>query len=88
MIVIGILLMAGEFRFNTITTTFLITPEPQAGAESQARRLGIVGAQPRTSSLRYLRSPSHCPGSPRETSTCSSHSADIAVVLLEESAPP
>jgi ABC-2 type transport system permease protein len=35
MIVIGILLMAGEFRFNTATSTFLITP----------RRSRVVGAK-------------------------------------------
>ena len=38
------LIIAGEFRHHTATSTFLVTPDRRAGGERQTRRHGLVGA--------------------------------------------
>jgi ABC-2 type transport system permease protein len=43
MLVIGILLMAGEFRHNTITSTLLITPDRKRAVGAKLAAAGIVG---------------------------------------------
>ena len=55
-LLIGIVIMAGEFRFNTVTSTFLITPD----------RKRVVGAKLAASSLVVLAP--QAPGAEMETS--------------------
>lgn len=43
MIIIGILLMAGEFRFNTATSMFLITPQRRRAVTAKLAAAGLVG---------------------------------------------
>ena len=43
MILIGIFAMAGEFRFNTITSTFLITPDRKRVVGAKLIATGLVG---------------------------------------------
>lgn len=43
MLIIGILLMAGEFRHNTITSTLLITPDRKRMVGAKLAASGIVG---------------------------------------------
>lgn len=81
MIVIGILLMAGEFRFNTITTTFLITPSRKRVLKAKLAASGIVGLSlGLVASLLTLAIA--LPWLSARNVDLSSHSADIAVVLL------
>jgi ABC-2 type transport system permease protein len=43
MLIIGILVMAGEFRHNTIASTFLITPDRKRAVGAKLAASGIVG---------------------------------------------
>src|SRR3954451_15157336 len=43
MIIIGIVVMAGEFRHNTVTSTFLITPDRKRVTVAKLIATGIVG---------------------------------------------
>ena len=43
MIIIGILVMAGEFRFNTVTSTFLITPDRKRVTGAKLDATSLVG---------------------------------------------
>jgi ABC-2 type transport system permease protein len=43
MLIIGILVMAGEFRHNTITSTLLITPDRKRAVGAKLAAMGIVG---------------------------------------------
>lgn len=43
MLVIGILVMAGEFRHNTITSTLLVTPDRKRAIGAKLAASGIVG---------------------------------------------
>ena len=43
MLIIGILMMAGEFRHNTITSTLLITPDRKRVVGAKLAASGIVG---------------------------------------------
>jgi ABC-2 type transport system permease protein len=40
---IGIMVMAGEFRFNTITSTFLVTPERKRVVAAKLAASSLVG---------------------------------------------
>ena len=78
---IGILLMAGEFRFNTITSTFLITPDRRRSRRRQDRSRQASSASPSASSRRCSPSPSPCPGWRAGTST-SPPTAPTSLVVL------
>src|SRR5206468_105805 len=43
MIIIGIFVIAGEFRFNTITSTFLITPDRRRVIAAKLAAASLVG---------------------------------------------
>jgi ABC-type transport system involved in multi-copper enzyme maturation permease subunit len=43
MVIVGVLAVAGEFRFNTITTTFLITPHRQQVIAAKLAATALVG---------------------------------------------
>jgi ABC-2 type transport system permease protein len=43
MLIVGILVMAGEFRHNTITSTLLITPDRKRAVGAKLAASGIVG---------------------------------------------
>lgn len=81
MIVIGILVMTGEFRFNTATSTFLITPDRKrvVGAKLAASGLAGVGvgllAAPLTLAIAL-------PWLASRNIDIGPHTTDIAVVLL------
>jgi hypothetical protein len=43
-LLIGIVLMAGEFRFNTVTSTFLVTPDRKRVVAAKLAASSLVGA--------------------------------------------
>lgn len=81
MIVIGILLMAGEFRFNTVTSMFLITPERRRVVRAKLTAAGIVGiATGVVASLLTLAIA--LPWLNSRHVDLGAHSADVIVVIL------
>jgi ABC-2 type transport system permease protein len=80
-LLIGIVLMAGEFRFNTVTSTFLITPERKRVVGAKLAASGIVGLGiALVSSL--LTIAIALPWLASRHVDLGSHSSDIAIVLL------
>ena len=66
-LLIGIMVMAGEFRFNTITSTFLITPERKRVVAAKLAASSLVGI---AIAVRLAsRSPLRCRGWRAGTST-------------------
>jgi hypothetical protein len=81
MIVIGIMLMAGEFRFNTATSMFLITPERRRVVGAKLAAAGTVGiATGVVASLLTLAIA--LPWLHSRNVELGAHSADIIVVVL------
>jgi ABC-2 type transport system permease protein len=80
-LLIGIVLMAGEFRFNTVTSTFLITPERKrvVGAKLAASSLVGLGIGVASSLLTIAIA---LPWLASRHVDVASHSSDIAIVLL------
>ena len=80
-LLIGIVLMAGEFRFNTVTSTFLITPERKrvVGAKLAASSLVGLGIGVASSLLTIAIA---LPWLASKHVDLASHSSDIAIVLL------
>jgi hypothetical protein len=81
MIIIGILVVAGEFRFNTITSSFLITPHRRqvVGAKLAATALVGIGVGIATSLLTLATA---LPWLSSRHVDLGSHAGDIAIVLL------
>jgi ABC-2 type transport system permease protein len=80
-LLIGIMVMAGEFRFNTITSTFLITPERKrvvAAKLAASSLVGIAIAAVSTSLTLAIALPWLASGHV----DVASHSTDIVIVLL------
>ena len=80
-LLIGIVIMAGEFRFNTVTSTFLITPERKrvVGAKLAASSLVGLGIALVSSLLTLAIA---LPWLASRHVDLASHSSDIAIVLL------
>ena len=80
-LLIGIVIMAGEFRFNTVTTTFLITPERKrvVGAKLAASSLVGLGIALVSSLLTLAIA---LPWLASRHVDLASRSSDIAIVLL------
>jgi ABC-type transport system involved in multi-copper enzyme maturation permease subunit len=80
-LLIGITLMAGEFRFNTITSTFLITPERKRVVVAKLAASSLVGlAIAAVSSLLTLAIA--LPWLASRHVDVASHSTDVIIVLL------
>jgi ABC-2 type transport system permease protein len=81
MIIIGIVVITGEFRFNTITSTFLITPERRrvVGAKLAASALVGIGVGIATS---LLTAAIALPWLSSRGVDLGAHAGDLAVVLL------
>jgi ABC-2 type transport system permease protein len=81
MIIIGILMMAGEFRFNTVTSTFLITPDRKrvVGAKLAASSLVGIGVGVVASLLTLAIA---LPWLSSRHVDVGAHGTDIAIVLL------
>ena len=80
-LLIGIVLMAGEFRFNTVTSTFLITPDRKRVVGSKLAAASLVGLGIAViSSLLTLAIA--LPWLASRHVDLGSHSSDIAIVLL------
>lgn len=81
MLVIGILMMAGEFRHNTITSTLLITPDRRRAVGAKLAASGIVGvALGVVASLLTLAIA--LPWLAQRNIDLGAHSTDILVVLV------
>jgi hypothetical protein len=80
-LLIGIVLMAGEFRFNTVTSTFLITPDRRrvVGAKVAASSLVGLGIAVASSLLTIAIA---LPWLASRHVDLASHGSDIAIVLL------
>lgn len=87
-LVIGILVMAGEFRHNTATSTFLIAPDRKRVVAAKLVASSLVGRgwlwPPRRSP-----SPSHCPGWPPKTSrlACSAETSGLCCLAPWQQRP-
>ena len=80
-LLIGILVMAGEFRFNTITSTFLITPDRRRVVAAKLAAASLVGvAIAVVSSLLTLAIA--LPWLASRHVDVASHGTDIVLVLL------
>lgn len=80
-LLIGIVIMAGEFRFNTITSTFLITPDRKQGVGAKLAAASLVGLGiAAVSSLLTLAIA--LPWLASRHVDVGSHSSDIVIVLL------
>ena len=80
-LLIGIMVMAGEFRFNTITSTFLITPERKRVVAAKLAASSLVGiAIAAVSSSLTLAIA--LPWLASRHVDVASHSTDIVIVLL------
>ena len=80
-LLIGIVIMAGEFRFNTVTSTFLITPDRKrvVGAKLAASSLVGLGIALVSSLLTLAIA---LPWLASRDVDLAAHSSDIAIVLL------
>ena len=80
-LLIGIMVMAGEFRFNTITSTFLITPERKRVVAAKLAASSLVGIAIAvvSSSLTLAIA---LPWLASRHVDVASHSTDIVIVLL------
>ncbi len=81
MIIIGILIMAGEFQFNTVTSTFLVTPDRRrvVGAKLAASSLVGIGVGIAASLLTLAIA---LPWLSAKHVDLGAHTTDIVVVLL------
>jgi ABC-2 type transport system permease protein len=78
---IGIMLMAGEYRFNTITSTFLVTPDRRRVLGAKLAAAGVVGlAVAALASVLTLAVA--LPWLANRHVEIASHGGDIAIVLL------
>jgi ABC-2 type transport system permease protein len=80
-LLIGIVLMAGEFRFSTVTATFLITPERKRVAGAKLAASSLVGLAIGVASS-LLTIAIALPWLASRDVDLGSHGSDIAIVLL------
>jgi ABC-2 type transport system permease protein len=80
-LLIGIVAMAGEFRHNTVTSTFLITPDRKRVVGAKLAALGIVGVGVAVLAS-FLTLAIALPWLASRNVVVTSHVTDIAVTLL------
>lgn len=80
-LLIGIMVMAGEFRFNTVTSTFLLTPDRQRVVRAKLAAASLVGVAVAVASA-VLTLAIALPWLAGRHVDVASHSGDIMVVLL------